>query len=193
MAQAPNALAAAGGAPLLPEDVQSRVASCLELYPGLLASTAVMQELLKTPMYENELCVHTIDATTRFVLSWTTIYEPKTCTQPAKRIMLIKFKWQEWLKADEVPWSRDVIDMVGLERLRYFRWQVLRSQNFDTTPDGMRAALEYARENWEGACLGPCPECFKDGRNPTIRLRLNCSKLCMACTLRRGVKRGRDE
>ena len=96
MAQAPNALAAAGGAPLLPEDVQSRVASCLELYPGLPASTAVIQELLKTPMYENELCVHTIDATTRFVLYWTTIYETFR-TQPAKRIMLIRFTFQEWL------------------------------------------------------------------------------------------------
>ena len=94
--------------------------------------------------------------------------------------------------ADQVPWSRDVIDMVGPKRLRYFRWRVLTSQNFDTTPDGMRAALEYARENWERACLGPCPNCFRNGPDPDIRLRLNCSKLCIACTLRRGVKRGRD-
>ena len=125
MAQALNALATAGRALPLPEDVQSRVASCLELYPGLPASTAVMQELLKTTMYEEELCVHTIDATTRFVLSWTTLYEPPTRTKPAKIIMQIQIKWQEWLKADEVPWSLDVNDLVGPERLWYFRLWVL--------------------------------------------------------------------
>ena len=194
MAQAPNALAAAGRALPLPDALPGRVASFLELYPGLPASTAVMRELLKTSMYEDELCVHTIDATTRFVLSWTTSYETFR-TQPAKRIMLIRFTFQEWLKADEVPWSLDVNDLVGPERLRYFRFWVLTSRNFATTPDGMRAAIEYARESWERACLGPCPDCFKVGPDATatIRLRLSCSKLRMACTLRRSVKRGRNE
>ena len=193
MAQAPNALAAAGRALPLPDAARQRVASFLELYPRLPASTAVMRELLKASIYEDELCIHTVDASTGFVLSWTTLEEPKTRTQPAKIIMLIQVKWEAWLKADQVPWSRDVIDMVGPERLRYFRRLVLTSRNFDTTPDGMRAALEYAHEIWERARLGPCPDCFNCGPDVTIRLRLNCSKLCLPCTLRRSVKRGRNE
>ena len=56
----------------LPLQARAEIASLLELFSGVPATTPVLQELCQNPVYEEELLVHALSPDSRVVLSWIT-------------------------------------------------------------------------------------------------------------------------
>jgi endogenous inhibitor of DNA gyrase (YacG/DUF329 family) len=187
--QAPSALAAVARTFPLPDHAQSRVNSFLELYDGLPDSSPVWQELANVMIVEDELCVKILDNTTRVVMSWQRLHQGRRRGQEVWRIYVDIF-WQKWLKADVAPWSVDVRRiLLPQEANAYVKKSCMATHAAEATPAGVREALQWAKEQWKTAALGPCPACgTAEGERPTKRMRLACSQLCARCTLNRVIQ-----
>ena len=86
----------------LPLEARDSIASCLELFNNVPATTRVLQEFCNNPVCDYELLVHPLAPDTRMVLQW-------VCQEGARRRMFlgVSVNWQEWIAASE-PWSVDL-------------------------------------------------------------------------------------
>jgi hypothetical protein len=174
--QTPNVLAAVARVFPLPNDAQGRVKSFLELYEGLPDTSPVWQELVDAAIEEEELCVQTLSDTTRIVLSWECHATDRRRGDQEVRMIDVDILWQER--------SINTFTETGFETKF-----ILAFHQAKNTPVGTRAALQWAKEQWKLACLGPCPEChFVEGERPQKRMRLACSQMCARCTMKRIIQ-----
>jgi hypothetical protein len=149
--------------------IQGPVKSFLELSP-------VWQELADAYVCDQELCVQALSDTTRIVLSWKCHATDRRRGGKGVRLIDADILWQER--------SISAFTETG------FKTKItLAFHQAKNTPVGMRTALQWARDQWKIACLGPCPECrFAEGERPQKRMRLACSQLCAHCTMKRIVQ-----
>ena len=161
----------------LPLAARHEVSSFLELFEGVPASAAVLNELCQQPLHVPELCVCTLTATTRVVLQWNTDEGGRRRRQCAASIV-----WQEWIKADVAPWSIPLGH--GPDVRVHMRDISLGAHGADASPAGMLDVITWAKRVWKAAILGPCPNCESAA---TKRLRLESSRLCARCTLQRAI------
>ena len=176
MSSSQGALATVARDSALPAEAQQTVQTFLELYEGLPASARVLQQLCdaivdQTTTDSVPMATKNLTATTRVVLEWSFYY--------ARTNVSVSF--QKWT-SDREPWTGDVFPPSS----RPFTSQCIASQVFEKTPEGMMQAITYAKKVWESAQAGPCDQCLPQHR-PVKRMRLSCSGMCAACTLRKAI------
>ena len=147
----------------LPCTVVRAIQSFLELFEGVPASVAVMEELLSEPLQPVTLAVHSLDASTRLLLEWR-ISQPQRVRGSWVRSIQVRVSSQAGDDGPRLPVTEG--------------W-------FDHRPDGMRLALAYAKSTWARCKLGACESCL-----PGLRLRLVSSGQCVGCTLRSAILDG---
>jgi hypothetical protein len=158
----------------LPNEAVGIVKGFLELYEGLPDTSPVWQELADAYVCE-DLCIQTLSDTTRVVLNWECHYTDRR--RGGKEVRLIDV---------DILWQERSISTTGTGFKTKFTLAFHQAKN---TPVGMRTALQWARDQWKIACLGPCPECrFAEGERPQKRMRLACSQLCASCTMKRIIQ-----
>ena len=162
----------------LPLQARAEIASFLELFSGVPATTPVLQELCQNPVYEEELLVHALSPDSRVVLSWIT----QEAARGRRLFLGTSVDWQQWIATSE-PWSVDLPTLVQ-GRQSYVRQAAMAGHRADLTPAGLLECVAWAKRTWQAAVLGPCARC----QTPTrARLCLMSTGLCARCSLARAI------
>ena len=121
----------------LPLQARAEIASFLELFSGVPASTPVLQQLCQNPVYEPELIVHGLSADTRVALQWLTEEVGR-----GRRRCAVSVVWQQWIKPDAAPWTVDLSTLITGTQA-HVRQVSLAAHRADATPPGMLEAIEW--------------------------------------------------
>ena len=160
----------------LPLEARDSIASCLELFNNVPATTRVLQEFCNNPFTDYELLVHPLAPDTRMVLQW--ICQERT----RKRMWLIvSVHWQQWIHASE-PWSVDLPTLT--HTTNHVREVDIDARCAELCPAGVESCLAWAKKIWAAAVQGPCARCETPQRK---RLRLMSTGLCARCSLARAI------
>ncbi len=162
----------------LPLQARAEIASFLELFNGVPATTPVLQELCRNPVYDEELLVHALSPDSRVVLSWIT----QEAARGRRMFLGTSVDWQQWIAPSE-PWSVDLPSLVQ-GRHNHVRQVAMAGHRADLTPAGLLESVAWAKRTWQAAVLGPCPRCQTPTRK---RLCLISTGLCARCSLARAI------
>ena len=156
----------------LPLEARDSIASCLELFNNVPATTRVLQEFCNNPFADYELLVHPLAPDTRMVLRW-------ICQEGARKRMFldVSIYWQQWIAASE-PWS------VDLPTPPHVRDVYVDRRGAELNPAGLESCLAWAKKTWAAATQGPCARCETQYRK---RLRLMSTGMCARCSLARAI------
>ena len=179
MDAARGALAQTARTSPLPLAAREEVSRFLELFRSVPASTAVLKQMCGHPVCEPELLVHQLTADTRVVLQW--LSEE---TGRGRRRCAASIVWQQWVKADAAPWSVDLSQALTAEVQAHRRQVALAAHSADATPTGLLATIDWCKQTWRAAALGPCTGCETAA---VKRLCMPCTKLCPRCSLARAI------
>ena len=161
----------------LPLPARAEVASFLELFNNVPATTRVLQELCNNPVNDHELLVHPLAPDTRIVLSWLS----QEGARGRRMFLGVSVNWQQWIAASE-PWS------VGLQMLPHTNDPVeqvwIAGRRADLCPAGLQECLAWAKRTWQAAVQGPCARCQTPQRK---RLCLMSTRLYARCSLARAI------
>ena len=160
----------------LPLEARDSIASCLELFNNVPATTRVLQEFCNNPVCDYELLVQPLAADTRMVLQW-------VCQEGARKRMFldVSIYWQQWIAASE-PWSVDLQMLPDASGHVEAVW--MAGRRADLCPEGVQECLAWAKKTWQAAVQGPCARCQTPQRK---RLCLMSTGLCARCSLARAI------
>ena len=160
----------------LPLEARDSIASCLELFNNVPATTRVLQEFCNNPVCDYELLVQPLAADTRMVLQW-------VCQEGARKRMFLGVSvcWQQWIAASE-PWSEDLQTLT--HTTAHVREVYMDGRRAELCPAGVESCLAWAKKTWAAAVQGPCARC----QTPKLkRLCLMSTGLCARCSLARAI------
>ena len=161
----------------LPLPARVEIASFLELFNNVPATTRVLQEICNVPVLEPELLVHALAPDARVVLSWLT----QEAARGRRMCLGVSVHWQQWIATSE-PWS---VDLQMLPHTNDHVEQVwMAGHRADFCPAGLQECLAWAKRTWQAAVLGPCARCQRPQRK---RLCLMSPGLCARCSLARAI------
>ena len=161
----------------LPLQARAEIASFLELFNGVPATTRVLQEICSNPVLEHELLVHALAPDARVVLSWLT----QEAARGRRMCLGVSVHWQQWIATSE-PWSVDLQMLPHTSGHVEEVWMAGRRADF--CPAGVQECLAWAKRTWQAAVLGPCARCQTPQRK---RLCLMSTGLCARCSLARAI------
>ena len=136
----------------LPLQARAEIASFLELFSGVPATTRVLQELCSNPVNDQELLVHALAPDARVVLSWIT----QEAARGRRMFLGVSANWQQWIATSE-PWSVD-LQMLPVTS-GHVREVAMAGLRADFCPAGLQECLAWANRTWQAAVLGPCARC----------------------------------
>ena len=160
----------------LPLEARDSIASCLEWFNNVPATTRVLQEFCNNPVTDYELLVHPLAPDTRMVLQW-------ICQERSRKRMylVVSVHWQQWIHASE-PWSVSLPTLT--HTANHVREVDLHACSADLCPAGVEVCLAWAKKTWAAAVQGPCARCETPHRK---RLCLMSTGLCARCSLARAI------